>query len=279
MRAEKAQVAKLSDQKQPRFLLGLGVSYRMIEGTGLRPLFLSAIAMLMLFAPCVFGQNEKSQKMSPEVTAQFNALKNRLAQLEQQQLLLNGALAQSKKSEAEAQAKVKELTARLQALGMHEGTMEQRLLQSVTDNRVLDRQLTDLRLTAEASVMKFKQFIDVARVIDPKQKEDAKKAVDALQKALWVGFEKDKKLDRTGTIQSAKVISIDSQSGMLVLNVGEKGEAKVGMKFVLSRGEQELGEAIVTEVRKNISGLLVITKAHKDFTFRVGDSARVKLQR
>ena len=63
-----------------------------------------------------------------------------------------------------------------------------------------------------------------------------------------------------------------------MLNVGSKMESTVGMTFKLSRGDRELGEAIVSSIRKNVSGLLVVAKSHKDVVFRVGDKAQVKLQ-
>ena len=85
-------------------------------------------------------------------------------------------------------------------------------------------------------------------------------------------------VDVLGSLQDARVISIDSVSGMLVVNVGKKQKAKIGSTFKVFRGERELGEARMVEVRNNVSGALVISKVHKDIVFKVGDRLQVNLQ-
>lgn len=196
-----------------------------------------------------------------------------------QQLNLNAALATSKKSETKAVAEVKELKVRLQALGMYKGDKDERLLQAVADGRVLSRQLNDLRLEAEKVAAVVRRFTQFATVPDAKIKKDVEAAVVQMEKALMGGFGVQQAPKFMGTLQDAKVLSIDTNSGMLVLNVGSKGDCKVGMTFVFYRGDRKLGEGMVAEVRPHLSGVLVLTKANKEVVFKVGDRAEVKLQR
>jgi hypothetical protein len=44
---------------------------------------------------------------------------------------------------------------------------------------------------------------------------------------------------RSGSLQQARIVSLDQESGMLVLNIGESHGARIGMSFRLSRGQQQ----------------------------------------
>ena len=78
---------------------------------------------------------------------------------------------------------------------------------------------------------------------------------------------------RTGSLQGARVISVDSGSGMLVLNVGENSGARIGMSFRLARGDRPYGRAIIADVRKDLCGAFAeeLDKDHEGV--RIGDSA------
>jgi hypothetical protein len=62
---------------------------------------------------------------------------------------------------------------------------------------------------------------------------------------------------KIGTLQRADIVSIDQESGMIVLNLGENQGAKIGMSFRLSRGQQAYGKAILADVRKAVSGAFI----------------------
>lgn len=78
---------------------------------------------------------------------------------------------------------------------------------------------------------------------------------------------------RTGELQRAQIVSLDQESGMLVLNLGEKQGATIGMTFRLMRGQQPYGKAILADVRQGVSGAFVEQIDSKDQTPRPGDTA------
>jgi hypothetical protein len=62
---------------------------------------------------------------------------------------------------------------------------------------------------------------------------------------------------RSGSLQQARIVSLDQDSGMVVFNLGESQGAKIGMTFRLTRGQQPYGKAILADVRKGVSGAFV----------------------
>ncbi len=81
-----------------------------------------------------------------------------------------------------------------------------------------------------------------------------------------------------GNLKRGKVVSIDSESGLLVLNVGEQAGARIGMIFKLQRGERLIGEAVVAETRDSISGLLIQHIEDETNPVRLGDIAALKVE-
>jgi hypothetical protein len=83
---------------------------------------------------------------------------------------------------------------------------------------------------------------------------------------------------RTGSLQQARIVSLDQESGMLVLNIGESQGARIGMTFRLARGQQPYGKAILADVRKGVSGLFVESLDNPAETPRPGDLAILETQ-
>jgi hypothetical protein len=73
-------------------------------------------------------------------------------------------------------------------------------------------------------------------------------------------------------------VSLDQDSGMLVLNLGETQGAKIGMTFRLSRGQQPYGKAILADVRKGVSGAFVERLDVANETPRPGDLAIIETE-
>jgi hypothetical protein len=91
-----------------------------------------------------------------------------------------------------------------------------------------------------------------------------------------LGYRQQPVRDGAGTLAEAKVLSIDSESGVVVLNAGRTAGMQVGMPVRVTRGAQTIGEAVVTDVRKEVCGALVQKLAAPAEPVRVGDSASVK---
>lgn len=79
---------------------------------------------------------------------------------------------------------------------------------------------------------------------------------------------------REASLESAQVLDVNPKLQLVVLNVGLLHGARVGMPFLVLRGDTVVAEVKVVEVRKRICGAL-IEKMIKGITLRAGDAARV----
>ncbi|MGA2220887.1 MAG: hypothetical protein ABSH21_03745 [Verrucomicrobiia bacterium] len=76
------------------------------------------------------------------------------------------------------------------------------------------------------------------------------------------------------TLESAKVLEVNPKLQLVVLDVGMLQGARVGMPFLVVRGDRAVAELRVVEVRRRICGAL-IEKVEKGVALAVGDAARV----
>ena len=76
------------------------------------------------------------------------------------------------------------------------------------------------------------------------------------------------------TLESAKVLEVNPKLQLVVLDVGMLQGARVGMPFVVVRGDRVVAELRVVEVRRRICGAL-IEKVEKGVALAAGDAARV----
>ncbi len=76
------------------------------------------------------------------------------------------------------------------------------------------------------------------------------------------------------TLESAQILDVNPNLRLAVLNVGLLHGARVGMPFVVVRGDRVVAELKVVEVRKRICGAL-IEKIEKEVTLAAGDVAHV----
>jgi hypothetical protein len=76
------------------------------------------------------------------------------------------------------------------------------------------------------------------------------------------------------SLESAQVLDVNPKLQLVVLNVGLLHGARVGMPFVVLRGDRVIAELKVVEVRKKVCGALM-EKVVKGITLAAGDAARV----
>jgi hypothetical protein len=77
-----------------------------------------------------------------------------------------------------------------------------------------------------------------------------------------------------GRLAAAKVVDVNPQLRAVVLDVGGQQGVRVGMPFLVLRGDRVVAELRVVEVRTRVSGAL-IEHVEKGVTLRAGDGARV----
>ena len=177
------------------------------------------------------------------------------------------------KESAEALVKIK---VRLQALGkdlLSDG--DERTVEAWQNVTVLDRRLrrleeTSIRLSAAAQA-----FIKTAITADPEARSQLEAHLRALEVELGLRNKPEQNIDR-GNLQHALVKSIDEKSGLVVLNVGTKENARIGMVFNIMRGDQVVAEAMVADVRPDICGVFVQRLENDNNPVRFNDTASLK---
>ncbi len=75
----------------------------------------------------------------------------------------------------------------------------------------------------------------------------------------------------TGTLADAKIVDVNDQLRVVVLNIGAQQGVRIGMPFIVRRGDRSVAELRVIEVRAKICGALV----EKWVALKAGDAVSV----
>jgi flagellar basal body-associated protein FliL len=225
--------------------------------------FAAALGLLAMVVPCE-GQG---QKVSNE------ELQGLISDLQEQNRTLQRALVEANKSEKKSTDQLNQVRERLEALGKNllDGG-DDRLIQAAADLELANERNAELESAAVRLSSSIQDYLRQAVVSDP----DARVRVETAMRELdSVSGLRQKPLPdvRTGNLQQAQIVSLDQQSGMLVLNLGETQGARIGMTFRLMHGQQPYGKAILADVRKGVSGAFVEQIDSKDHIPRLGDTA------
>jgi hypothetical protein len=76
-----------------------------------------------------------------------------------------------------------------------------------------------------------------------------------------------------GTLEAAQVLAVNPQLQLVVLNVGQQQGVRVGMPFLVMRGDRLVGRVRVVEARRQVCGA-VIEQVEQGVTPAAGDAAR-----
>jgi cell shape-determining protein MreC len=77
-----------------------------------------------------------------------------------------------------------------------------------------------------------------------------------------------------GRLGEAQVLDVNPRLQMIVLNAGRQQGVRLGMPFVVLRGDRVIGRAKVLEVRQQVCGAL-IEQVENGFKLQVGDHVQV----
>lgn len=199
---------------------------------------------------------------------------HKIAQLERQVAILREAYAIARADADEARRQMREVRARLEALGGTAlGDSEERLIEVIAQ---MDAAMTEAEALRQAA-------LNLAAAVDTYTRgalvedEAARQGLDAALRELDValGLRQAQQAPNSGTMHEATVLSIDSESGLIVINAGRDADIQVGMPMQITRGDQIIARAIVTDVRKKVAGLLVQKQVSSNLVVNVGDSVSV----
>ncbi|MFR4417101.1 MAG: hypothetical protein ACLT8E_06825 [Akkermansia sp.] len=161
------------------------------------------------------------------------ALTRRIERLEKQNAALKASYVQARSDADKAAAQLVDIRSRLEALGGAAlGNSEERLIQAMADieafnDRIQRLEQASVKLSG-AILAYMKQAIS--------EDANARTAVESpapLESVL--GYRQQPVRDGAGTLAEAKVLSIDSESGVVVLNAGRTAGMQVGMPVQVTR--------------------------------------------
>lgn len=223
--------------------------------------FAASLGLLLMVVPC------QAQEISAD------ALQEKIAELQEQNRNLRISLVEANKAEKSSTEQLNQVRERLEALGKNllDGG-DDRLIQAASDLEIANERITELEASSAKLSAAIQEYLKQAVVSDPDARLRVETAIRELDSASGL-IQKPRPDVRTGTLQQAKIVSLDQQTGMLVLNLGETQGARIGMTFELRNGQQTYGKAILADVRKGVSGAFVEQIDSKDHTPRLGDTA------
>ena len=209
---------------------------------------------------------------------QMRQLERQLQKARNQNHLLARDLAASKKREAELSKSVTELRLRFAALGSNllNGGQDA-LLEAVKNAEVLDKRNTATEKAVHNMMANLREFLRTAIAADPDARVRLETSIRELDAALGLG-QKPRPQIAQGNLQHAKIISIDAESGLLVINAGENQSVRRGMTFAIMRGNRKVAEAVVAETRKDFSGALPTELDNPKDQIRAGDIASIQTE-
>ena len=200
-------------------------------------------------------------------------LQDLVTDLRDENRTLQRALVEANKAEKACTDQLNQVRERLEALGKNllDGG-DDRLIQAASDLELANERITQLEAAAVSLSSSVTDYLRQAVVSDPDLRlrvETAMRELDSIS-----GLRQKPRPDiLTGDLQRAQIVSLDQESGMLVLNLGETQGAMIGMTFRLMRGQQTYGKAILADVRQGVSGAFVEHIDSLDYTPRLGDTA------
>ncbi len=199
-------------------------------------------------------------------------------ELQEQNRTLQRSLAEANSGEKQASEQLAQVRERLAALGKNllDGG-DDRLVQAAADLQLANERATQLEASVTHLASSVMEYLRNAVVSDPAARLKVETSLRELDAAL--GLRQKPQPDvRSGSLQQARIVSLDQESGMLVFNLGESQGAKIGMTFRLTRGQQPYGKAILADVRKGVSGAFVEHLDNVAESPRPGDLAVLETQ-
>ena len=198
------------------------------------------------------------------------------ARLKLQNATLQQSLIEANQRERESAEVLAKIKIRLEALGKNliDGGND-RQVEAVANMNVLDRRLDKLEQAVIRLSASVQGYLKTAIAADPDARAQVEARLREVEVELGLRNRPEKNIAR-GSLQHAKVKSIDEKSGLVVLNVGENKNARIGMVFNILRGDDLIGEAMVAETRTDICGVFVQRLENENNPVRFDDTASLK---
>lgn len=198
----------------------------------------------------------------------------KIAQLERQVATLRESYSLARADADEARRQLREIRARLEALGGAAlGDSEEKIIDTAARLEAMQGELDAVRQSSLRLSSAIAAYMRGALVEDAVARQGVEVALRELDVAL--GLRQPPTDELAGAMDDACVLSIDSESGLIVINAGRDAKVEVGMPMEITRGDQAIAKAIVTDVRKKVAGMLVQKCLNPALSVAVGDRVSV----
>lgn len=207
-------------------------------------------------------------------------LQGMVAELQGRIKVLEQGITAANRAEKEASEQLAAAREQLEALGASQlGAGDERLLQAVADLQVQTERNQNLESSAANLSAAITTYLRSAVASDPEARLRVETAMRELDEVLGLSH-KPAPLAQgtTGSATRATVMSIDAESGLLVLNIGERQQARIGSTYTLLRGDQSYGTAVLADVRSAVSGAFVESLDANSGPVRIGDIALLETE-
>ena len=199
---------------------------------------------------------------------------HKISQLEKQVALLKESYALARADADQARRQLRDIRARLEALGGAAlGDSDERIIDTAAQLEATQQELDTVRQAALRLSSAISAYMSGALVEDAAARQTLETALREQEVALGLRLAPQDEL--AGSLEDASVLSIDSESGLIVINAGREAKVRVGMPMEITRGNQVIARAIVTDVRKKVAGMLVQQHINTALSVSVGDHVSV----
>lgn len=203
-------------------------------------------------------------------------LQEEVSRLSRENMKFKESLIASNKREEQVARKLARVKTRMGALGksLLSEDQDQRLLAALTEIEYLQERVEKLEGATIDLTDNYRKLISTVLVSDPDARTEMEVSLRQAETALGFRYQPSRPIE-AGTLQEAQIVSIDQESGLVVLNVGRENETRIGMRFSIKRGSLDIATGIVAEVRPSVSGMLIQELNQKDLLVQIGDTAKV----
>lgn len=216
---------------------------------------------------------------------QVGQLETEVSRLRQANGALARSLAAANEDARNARSELQRLRTDLEALGIAvfdptDREARRRLVEAMADLR----RETEARERAEQQLLQFSEslvlLLERLPEMDPAVRatlEGEIRAADALLAGQDAGPDGAARR-ATVPLTAARVVSINRDLGLVVLDVGERSGVRLGMPLEMHRGDRVLGAGFVADVRDRVCGVVAGDPPFDLQALRIGDGARPSLQ-
>lgn len=207
--------------------------------------------------------------------------KERSAELERKQSVLGESLAASN-VEADANRKAyTELLLKLEGLGVDildpdPSGLKSRLLKAVRDRDLLERELDTVTDRVFRLTEAFVSYMQTATSDDAVARQRIEEELLGMEKVFGAAANQEADSNAGGgrSIAEGKVVSLDPEIGLVVIDIGESSGVRIGMPIEIVRVNRPIGNALVVDVRDSICGALIHDLISSEDDAKIGDSIR-----